>query len=416
MPGLISIRKKFGAKKPLRASASPGSLHMTIQTAVLIETLVELGASVRWASCNIFSTQDHAAAAIAKTGVPVFAWKGETLEEYWELTWKALSHPGGKGPQLVVDDGGDVTLLLHKGYELEEGSDWVHTRPRLPRGAGHQGPPQADPRGVSVRVPRDGEGLARRLRGDDDRRPPPLPAAREGQAARPGDQRQRLGHQVEVRQPLRLPRVARRRPEARDRRHDRRQGRGRVRLRRRRQGLLALAARLRRPGHRDRDRPHQRAPGRDGGLRGEHRRERARRATSTSRRPATATSSPRAHGGDEGPGHRLQHRALRQRDPGGPPLHAPGQAREHQAAVRRSGSRRPHHLPPRRGPPGEPGLRHGPPVVRHVEQLLEPGPRPDRPLEEPGHLQAGCHRLPKHLDEEVGARPAPGAGSRSASS
>jgi adenosylhomocysteinase len=127
MPGLISIRKKFGAKKPLAGVRITGSLHMTIQTAVLIETLTELGASVRWASCNIFSTQDHAAAAIAKTGVPVFAWKGETLEEYWELTWKALSHPGGKGPQLVVDDGGDVTLLLHKGYELEEGSTWVNT-------------------------------------------------------------------------------------------------------------------------------------------------------------------------------------------------------------------------------------------------------------------------------------------------
>ena len=127
MPGLISIRRKFGAKKPLAGVRITGSLHMTIQTAVLIETLVELGASVRWASCNIFSTQDHAAAAIAKTGVPVFAWKGETLEEYWELTWRALSHPGGKGPQLVVDDGGDVTLLLHKGYELEEGSDWVKT-------------------------------------------------------------------------------------------------------------------------------------------------------------------------------------------------------------------------------------------------------------------------------------------------
>jgi adenosylhomocysteinase len=125
MPGLISVRKKFGAKKPLKGVRITGSLHMTIQTAVLIETLVELGANVRWASCNIFSTQDHAASAIAKAGVPVFAWKGETLEEYWELTWKALSFPGGKGPQLVVDDGGDVTLLLHKGYELEEGSDWV---------------------------------------------------------------------------------------------------------------------------------------------------------------------------------------------------------------------------------------------------------------------------------------------------
>jgi adenosylhomocysteinase len=127
MPGLISVRKKFGAKKPLKGVRITGSLHMTIQTAVLIETLVELGADVRWASCNIFSTQDHAASAIAKAGVPVFAFKGETLEEYWDLTWKALSFPGGKGPQLVVDDGGDVTLLLHKGYELEEGSDWVNS-------------------------------------------------------------------------------------------------------------------------------------------------------------------------------------------------------------------------------------------------------------------------------------------------
>src|ERR1700684_1902003 len=120
MPGLMSIRRKYAAEKPLAGVRVTGSLHMTIQTAVLIETLVELGAKVRWASCNIFSTQDHAAAAIAAAGVPVFAWKGETLEEYWDLTWRALSHPDGKGPQLVVDDGGDVTLLLHKGYELEE--------------------------------------------------------------------------------------------------------------------------------------------------------------------------------------------------------------------------------------------------------------------------------------------------------
>src|SRR5580693_4821951 len=127
MPGLMAVRKKFGPGKPLKGVRITGSLHMTIQTAVLIETLVELGADVRWASCNIFSTQDHAASSIAKAGVPVFAFKGETLEEYWDLTWKALSFPGGKGPQLVVDDGGDVTLLLHKGYELEEGSDWVNT-------------------------------------------------------------------------------------------------------------------------------------------------------------------------------------------------------------------------------------------------------------------------------------------------
>ena len=127
MPGLMSIRGKYAAEKPLEGVRITGSLHMTIQTAVLIETLVDLGADVRWASCNIFSTQDHAAAAIAATGVPVFAWKGETLEEYWDCTYQAVSHPDGKGPQLVVDDGGDVTLLIHKGYELENGSNWVNT-------------------------------------------------------------------------------------------------------------------------------------------------------------------------------------------------------------------------------------------------------------------------------------------------
>ena len=125
MPGLMSIRNKYALAKPLKGVRITGSLHMTIQTAVLIETLVDLGADVRWASCNIFSTQDHAAAAIAKAGVPVFAWKGESLEEFWDCTYKAVTHPDGKGPQLVVDDGGDVTLLIHKGYELENGSGWV---------------------------------------------------------------------------------------------------------------------------------------------------------------------------------------------------------------------------------------------------------------------------------------------------
>jgi adenosylhomocysteinase len=127
MPGLMAIRRKYSGERPLAGVRITGSLHMTIQTAVLIETLAELGASVRWASCNIFSTQDHAAAAIAVTGVPVFAWKGESLEDYWWCTYQALSHPGGQGPQLIVDDGGDATLLIHKGYELEEGSDWTQT-------------------------------------------------------------------------------------------------------------------------------------------------------------------------------------------------------------------------------------------------------------------------------------------------
>ena len=131
MPGLMSIRHKYAAQKPLAGVRVTGSLHMTIQTAVLIETLKDIGGDVRWASCNIFSTQDQAAAAIAATGTPVFAWKGETLEEYWDCTLEALTFKAADGtllgPELVVDDGGDVTLLIHKGYELENGSDWVNT-------------------------------------------------------------------------------------------------------------------------------------------------------------------------------------------------------------------------------------------------------------------------------------------------
>lgn len=120
MPGLMSVRRKYAASRPLEGVRISGSLHMTIQTAVLIETLVDLGADVRWASCNIFSTQDHAAAAIAARGIPVFAWKGETLEEYWWCTKQALTFPGNKGPQLIVDDGGDATLVIHRGYAAEK--------------------------------------------------------------------------------------------------------------------------------------------------------------------------------------------------------------------------------------------------------------------------------------------------------
>lgn len=129
MPGLMSIRNKHAAEKPLQGVRIMGSLHMTIQTAVLIETLVALGADVRWASCNIFSTQDHAAAAIAVSGTPVFAWKGETLEEYWWCTKQALSFPDGKGPQLIVDDGGDATLLIHKGFEAEKDASVLDVEP-----------------------------------------------------------------------------------------------------------------------------------------------------------------------------------------------------------------------------------------------------------------------------------------------
>ncbi|HRY31535.1 MAG TPA: adenosylhomocysteinase [Bacteroidales bacterium] len=129
MPGLMALRRKYGQEKPLKGARISGSLHMTIQTAVLIETLRELGAEVRWASCNIFSTQDHAAAAIAVAGTPVFAWKGETLEEYWWCTMQALSFPGGKGPNLIVDDGGDATLMVHLGHQFEKQPELMKEQP-----------------------------------------------------------------------------------------------------------------------------------------------------------------------------------------------------------------------------------------------------------------------------------------------
>jgi len=129
MPGLLAIRKKYSSEKPLKGARITGSLHMTIQTAVLMETLVELGADIRWAGCNIFSTQDHAAAAMAERGIPVFAWKGETLEEYWWCTAQALSFPGGKGPNLIVDDGGDASLFMHLGYKGEKDPSVLDRKP-----------------------------------------------------------------------------------------------------------------------------------------------------------------------------------------------------------------------------------------------------------------------------------------------
>ena len=165
MPGLMSIRRKYAAGRPLEGVRVTGSLHMTIQTAVLIETMVDLGADVRWASCNIFSTQDHAAAAIAAAGVPVFAWKGETLEEFWWCTNEALSFPDGKGgllgPQLVIDDGGDVTLLIHKGYEMEHGDQWVDS----PSGSQEEGVIKDLMRSVHAKYPTRWTDTAREWRG-----------------------------------------------------------------------------------------------------------------------------------------------------------------------------------------------------------------------------------------------------------
>jgi adenosylhomocysteinase len=201
MPGLIALRAEFGESKPLTGARISGSLHMTVQTAVLIETLVALGAQVRWASCNIFSTQDSAAAAVAvgpdgtpenPQGVPVYAWKGETLEEYWWCTERALLWPDGRGPNMILDDGGDATLLVHKGveYETDRGRRACGGggRPRGMDDRPRRAPPLAHsrPRALDVGRSRD-QG---RHGGDHDRRPPPLRDAQGGIAALPGRQRQ----------------------------------------------------------------------------------------------------------------------------------------------------------------------------------------------------------------------------------
>ena len=303
MPGLMATRAEFADSQPLAGARIMGSLHMTIQTAVLIETLVALGADVRWVSCNIFSTQDHAAAAIVvgpdgttddPQGVPVYAWKGETLEEYWWCTDQALRWPDGGGPNMILDDGGDATMLVHKGTEYEAAGDvpeptdddseeWKVVLELLAQVRGQRARP----------LDRGRQGHPRRHRGDHHRRAPALPDARGGPAAVPGHQRQRLGHQVEVRQPLRLPPQPHRRHQPRHRRDDRRQGRRRLRLRRRRQGLRRVAAGPGRPGDRHRDRPDLRAAGRDGGLPGRPRsRTSSTPPTSSSPPPATRASSP----------------------------------------------------------------------------------------------------------------------------
>ena len=257
MPGLMTLRERYKGKQPLAGAKIMGSLHMTIQTAVLIETLTELGADVRWVSCNIFSTQDHAAAAVVvgrpetggtpenPKGTPVFAWKGETLEEYWWCTSEALMWPDGSGPSLIVDDGGDATLLVHKGVEFEKAGKVPAVRRReRSRGMGRHSPvAEEGTRGEPETLDEGCEGPARRQRRDDHRRPSALRNDEGGHAALPGDQRQRLGHQEQVRQHLRLPAFRDRWSQPRDRRDARRQGGGGLRLRRGRQGLRAGAPR-----------------------------------------------------------------------------------------------------------------------------------------------------------------------------
>ena len=266
MPGLMAIREKYAPQKPLAGVRITGSLHMTIQTAVLIETLIDLGASVRWASCNIFSTQDHAAAAIAKDGISVFAWKGESLEDYWRCTYRAISHPDGKGPQLIVDDGGDATLLIHKGYELEEGSDWAKTESAnreeqvikdLLLEIHRENPYRwheivKDWRGVSEETT---TGVHRLYK-----------MHQEKQAPGSCDQCERFRDQIEVRQSLWLPALTGRWTESRAGCDALRQGRGGLRLWRCRQRLCAIVARSGRARHCDGDRSDQCASGGDGRL------------------------------------------------------------------------------------------------------------------------------------------------------
>ena len=304
MPGLMTMREEFAASQPLKGARIMGSLHMTIQTAVLIETLTALGAEVRWVSCNIFSTQDHAAAAVVvgpdgtpedPQGVPVFAWKGETLEEYWWCTEQALTWPGGERPEHDPRRRRRRHAARPQGHRVRGRRRRAGSLDRRARRSSAssstllQRTLAEDPQ----KWTRIGEGI----KGVTEEtttgvhRLYEMPGA--GQAALPGDQRQRLGHEVEVRQPLRLPPLARRRHQPRDRRDDRRQGRRRLRLRRRRQGLRRVAARPGRARHRHRDRPDLRAAGGDAGLPGRPRsRTSSRPPTSSSPRPATRTSSP----------------------------------------------------------------------------------------------------------------------------
>ena len=281
MPGLMAIRKEYGPSKPLAGARISGSLHMTIQTAVLIETLTELGAEVRWASCNIFSTQDHAAAAVVvgpegtveePNGVPVFAWKGETLEEYWWCTEQMMTWPDGSRRQRLRRPEHDPRRRRRRHAARPQGRR-VRARGRgarpdvglQPRAGDRARTAAALAQERPAEVDADGGRHQRRHRGDHDRRQAPLQDGGRGRAAVPGDQRQRLGHQVEVRQPVRLPPLAGRRDLPRHRRDAGRQDRCGVRLRRRRQGLRAVAARAGLPRDRHRDRPDQRAAGGDGG-------------------------------------------------------------------------------------------------------------------------------------------------------
>ena len=267
MPGLMAIREEFSQSKPLTGARVAGSLHMTIQTAVLIETLVALGAEVRWVSCNIFSTQDHAAAAIAAAGVSVFAKKGETLEEYWEYTDRMMEWPGGQTPNMILDDGGDATMLVLLGAKAEtdpsviskpgneeEEIFFATIKKRLATHPNFYSKIREAIRGVSEETT---TGVMR-LYQLQERGELPFPAINVNDSVT----------KSEVRQQVRHPRVAGRCDPPRHRRDDGRQGCGRLRLRRRRQGFGPVAQGLGRPRARHRSRSDLRAAGGDGRVRG----------------------------------------------------------------------------------------------------------------------------------------------------
>ena len=302
MPGLMTLRREYADVLPLKGARISGSLHMTVQTAVLIETLVALGAEVRWASCNIFSTQDHAAAATVvgphgtpeePKGVPIFAWKGETLEEYWWAAEQMLTWPD-EPANMILDDGGDATMLVLRGAQFEKAGV-------VPPGEDDD----SDEYKVFLALIRERfetdktkwTKIAESVKGVTEETTTGVlrlyQFAAAGELAVPGHQRQRLGHQVQVRQQVRHPALADRRHQPRHRRADRRQGRSGLRLRRRRQGLRGGAQGPGRAGRGHRDRPDQRAAGADGRLRGARpSRRRSAGPTSSSPRPATRASSP----------------------------------------------------------------------------------------------------------------------------
>jgi adenosylhomocysteinase len=401
MPGLMATRAEFGPSQPLKGARVAGCLHMTIQTAVLIETLTALGAEVRWSSCNIFSTQDHAAAAIAVTGVPVFAVKGETLEEYWDYVRKTLEWATAASPNMLLDDGGDMTLLVHYGLRAEQGDVAFLDK----RGNDEETVFFALIKKCLAEKPGWFAELAASIKGVSEEtttgRAPPLQHGKDGKLLFPAINvndsvtKSKFDNLYGCRESL---------VDAIRRGTDVMMA-GKIAMvagfGRRGQGLRRLAAQRRLPRDGERGRPDLRAAGRHGGLRGGDDGGRAPRADIF----VTATGNVdvitgRPHARDEAPRHRVQHRPLRQRDPGRG-AQEPQVGQREAAGGRDRVPRRQAHHPAQRRPPGEPRQRHRPPVLRHVGVLHQPDARPDRAVDRQRQYERKVYVLPKHLDEKV---------------